>query len=132
MKIMDKLDAVSIDHVNMKVRNLKDSLKFYNDLFGFEIKKEDNPNKSDIPSLIIGNNYIKLCLYEVPDMSPEGGIAHFGFHVSNFNEILDKCKRQGVQVLYGGTVDWEKSKSVYIKDPSGYELELSQISGGGL
>ncbi len=58
MKIMDKLDAVSIDHVNMKVRNLKDSLKFYNDLFGFEVKKEDNPNKSDVPSLIIGNNSI--------------------------------------------------------------------------
>jgi len=130
--IMDKLDAVSIDHVNMKVRNLKDSLKFYNDLFGFEVKKEDNPNKSDVPSLIIGNTSIKLCLYEVPDMSPEGGIAHFGFHVSNFNEVLDKCKQLGIQVLYGGTVDWEKSKSVYIKDPSGYELELSQISGGGL
>ena len=129
---MDKLDAVSIDHVNMTVRNLKDSLKFYNDLFGFEVKKEDNPNKSDVPSLIIGNTSIKLCLYEVPDMSPEGGIAHFGFHVSNFNEVLDKCKQLGIQVLYGGTVDWEKSKSVYIQDPSGYELELSQISGGGL
>jgi len=129
---MDKLDAVSIDHVNMKVKNLKDSLKFYNDLFGFEAKKEDNPNKSDVPSLIIGNNSIKLCLYEVPDMSPEGGIAHFGFHISNFNEVLNKCKLLGIQVLYGGTVDWEKSKSIYIKDPSGYELELSQISGGGL
>ena len=129
---MDKLDAVSIDHVNMKVRNLKDSLKFYNDLFGFEVKKEDNSNKSDVPSMIIGNNSIKLCLYEVPDMSPEGGIAHFGFYVSNFNEVLDKCKQLGIQVLYGGTVDWEKSKSVYIQDPSGYELELSQISGGGL
>ena len=129
---MDKLDAVSIDHVNMTVRNLKDSLKFYNDLFGFEVKKEDNPNKFDVPSLIIGNTSIKLCLYEVPDMSPEGGIAHFGFHVSNFNEVLDKCKQLGIQVLYGGTVDWEKSKSVYIQDPSGYELELSQISGGGL
>lgn len=131
-KIMDKLDAISIDHVNMKVKNLKDTLRFYNDLFGFEIKKEDNPNKSNVPSLIIGNNSIKLCLYEVPGMSPEGGIAHFGFHVSNFNEILNRSKLLGVEVLYGGTVDWEKSKSVYIKDPNGYELELSEIPGGGL
>ena len=129
---MDKLDAISIDHVNMKVKNLKDTLRFYNDLFGFEIKKEDNPNKSNVPSLIIGNNSIKLCLYEVPGMSPEGGIAHFGFHVSNFNEILNRSKLLGVEVLYGGTVDWEKSKSVYIKDPNGYELELSEIPGGGL
>ncbi len=71
-------------------------------------------------------------MYEVPDMSPEGGIAHFGFNITNFNEIIEKCKELGVQVLYGGIVDWEKSKSVYIVDPSGYEIELGEIPGGGL
>jgi hypothetical protein len=29
-----------------------------------------------------------------------------------------------VQILYGGEVDWEKSKSVYMVDPNGYEIEL--------
>ena len=116
----------------MKVKNLADSVKFYSDLFGFEILQDQNPNKGDLPSKIIGNKAIKLCLYEVPEMSPEGGIAHFGFHVENFSDILSKCKESGVEVLYGGEIDWEKSHSVYIVDPSGYELELSQISGGGL
>ncbi len=129
---MENLDATSIDHVNMKVKNLKESVQFYCNLFGFEIKQEENPNKSDAPSKIIGNNSIKLCLYEVPAMSPEGGIAHFGFHIANFDEVIAKCTNQGVQILYGGEVDWEKSKSVYIVDPSGYEIELSEISGGGL
>jgi len=64
-------------------------------------------------------------------MSPEGGIGHW-ISCFQFNEVLDKCKFLGVQVLYGGTADWEKSKSVYIKDLSGYELELSKISGGSL
>jgi catechol 2,3-dioxygenase-like lactoylglutathione lyase family enzyme len=75
---------------------------------------------------------IKLCLYEDPQMSPEGGIAHFGFNIANFNEVIEKCKELGVEVLYGGIVDWDKSKSVYIVDPSGYEIELGEISGGGL
>lgn len=126
------LDATSIDHVNMKVKNLDQSVKFYKNLFGFEVKQEENPNKIDAPSKIIGNNSIKLCMYEVPDMSPEGGIAHFGFNISNFNEIIKKCEELGVKILYGGTVDWEKSKSVYIVDPSGYEIELGEVSGGGL
>ena len=126
------LKATSIDHVNMKVKDLEQSVKFYKNLFGFEIKQEENANKLDAPSKIIGNDAIKLCLYEVPDMSPEGGIAHFGFNVTNFKEIIEKCKELGVEVLYGGPVDWEKSKSVYIVDPSGYELELGEISGGGL
>jgi len=126
------LKARVIDHVNMKVKNLDDSVEFYKNLFGFVIKQEENENKIDAPSKIIGNDTIKLCLYEVPDMSPEGGIAHFGFNVENFDEIISKCEGLGVEILYGGVVDWEKSKSVYIVDPSGYELELGKIPGGGL
>ena len=126
------LDATSIDHVNMKVKNLEQSVEFYKNLFGFEVKQDDNPNKIDAPSKIIGNDSIKLCMYEVPDMSPEGGIAHFGFNISNFNEIIKKCEELGVKILYGGIVDWEKSKSIYIVDPSGYEIELGKVSGGGL
>lgn len=129
---MNKLNAISIDHVNMKVKNLEKSVEFYKKLFGFEVKQEDNPNKIDVPSKIIGNDSIKLCMYEVPDMSPEGGIVHFGFNISNFNEIIEKCKEQGVEILYGGPIDWEKSKSVYIVDPSGYEIELGEVIGGGL
>ncbi len=129
---MNNLKATSIDHVNMKVKDLEKSVEFYKNLFGFEIKQEENPNKIDAPSKIIGNDAIKLCMYEVPDMSPEGGIAHFGFNITNFNEIIQKCKELGVEVLYGGIVDWDKSKSVYIVDPSGYEIELGEISGGGL
>ncbi len=129
---MSNLEATSIDHVNMKVKDLAQSVKFYKNLFGFEIKQEENANKLDAPSKIIGNDTIKLCLYEVPDMSPEGGIAHFGFNIANFNQVIEKCKELDVEILYGGIVDWEKSKSVYIVDPSGYEIELGEISGGGL
>ncbi|MCE2615090.1 MAG: VOC family protein [Nitrosopumilus sp. (ex Thoosa mismalolli)] len=130
---MTNLSATSIDHINMNVKNLDDSIAFYKNLFGFEIRKADNSqNKLDAPSKIIGNDSIKLCLYEVPDMSTKGGIAHFGFSIENFDDILQKCKEFNVQVLYDGPIDWEKSRSIYIVDPSGYELELSQISGGGL
>ncbi|MCH7560895.1 MAG: VOC family protein [Thaumarchaeota archaeon] len=129
---MNNLEATSIDHVNMKVKDLEQSVKFYKNLFGFEIKQEENTNKLDVPSKIIGNDTIKLCLYEVHNMSPEGGIAHFGFNIANFNQVIEKCKELGVEILYGGIVDWEKSKSIYIVDPSGYELELGEISGGGL
>ncbi len=130
---MNFLKAISMDHVNMNVKNLTQSVEFYKNLFGFEIRKADNsPNKLDAPSQIIGNDSIKLCLYEDPQMSTGGGIAHFGFHVENFDQIMDKCKELNVEVLYGGPVEFEKSRSVYIKDPSGYDIELSEVSGGGL
>ncbi len=132
----DFLKATIMDHVNMNVKNLEQSITFYKNLFGFEIRKEDNsPNKLDVPSKIIGNDSIKLCMYEDPQMLSEntgGGIAHFGFHVENFDDIISKCKEMNVEVLYGGPIEFEKSRSVYIKDPSGYDIELSEISGGGL
>ena len=126
------LKATSIDHINMKVKNLEQSVRFYTGLFGFETRQESNPNKADLPSKIIGNDSIKLCMYEVPDMSPEGGIAHFGFGIANFDEIIQRCAEFGAEILYGGVVDWETSRSVYIVDPSGYEVELAEISGGGI
>ena len=127
------LKATAIDHINMKVKSLEKSVKFYKDLFGFEVKVENNfPNKLNVPSKIIGNDSILLCLYEVPDMSPEGGITHFGFHVRNFEEIADKCKEFGVEILYGGLVTFDDSKSFYIEDIDGYVIELSEIFGGGL
>ena len=129
----DFLEATSMDHVNMNVKDLEKSVEFYKNLFGFQTRKEDNsPNKLDAPSKIIGNNSIKLCLYEDPQMSTDGGIAHFGFHIANFDQIIDKCKEFNVEVLYGGPVEFEKSRSIYIKDPSGYDIELSEVSGGGL
>ena len=122
------LKATSMDHVNMTVKNLEESVNFYKKLFGFEVKK-DQP---EFKSKIIGNDSIKLCLYEDSGMSPEGGIAHFGFNIENFEEIMETCKSLGVKVFYDGPVKFEKSRSIYIEDPSGYDIELSEVQGGGL
>ena len=130
---MPNLAATSIDHINMNVKNLDESVAFYKNLFGFEIRKDDNSqNKIDAPSKIIGNDSIKLCLYEVPDMSPKGGIAHFGFGIENFDEVLQRCKELDVQVLFDGPIDLEISRSIYIADPRGYELEPCHIPSSRL
>ena len=124
---MTTLHATSIDHVNMAVMNLDESVGFYHDLFGFEVRKEQPENDSRI----IGNNTIKLCLYEDPGAVKQGGIAHFGFAIDNFEDVVAKCEEMGIEMPYG-VVEWEKSRSVYISDPNGYELELSERQGGGL
>lgn len=122
------LKASFIDHINMEVKDLEQSVRFYKNLFGFEIKKEQPEEKSKI----IGNDNIKLCLYENPEMIPEGAIAHFGFHVENFDEVIMICKSLGIPIKYDGPVQFEKSCSVYISDPNGYDIELSEVFGGGL
>jgi catechol 2,3-dioxygenase-like lactoylglutathione lyase family enzyme len=124
---MSYLKALSIDHANINVNNLDESVDFYSTLFGFELKK-DQPEQN---SKIIGNDAVKLCLYENPEMVYTKGINHIGFHIQNFDEVVEKCKTMNISMPYG-VIQWESSRSVYILDPSGYELELSEVQGGGL
>jgi len=35
-------------------------------------------------------------------------------------------------ILYEGIVEWPKSKSLYVEDPNGYEVELTNTWGGDL
>ncbi|MCH7496832.1 MAG: VOC family protein [Candidatus Marinimicrobia bacterium] len=121
------LKATAIDHVNLTVKNLAESVSFFEQLFGFEVIK-DQPDQA---SQIIGNDSIKLCLYEDPNLDIGAGINHYGFHVENFDAVVEACRTLGVSMPYG-TVDWGPSRSVYITDPSGYEIELSEVPGGGL
>ena len=124
------LKVNGIDHLNMDVRNLDETVEFYKNLFGFEVIKE----QPEQDSKIIGNEKVKLCLYEDPELNEykKNGFNHFGFHIDNFDEIIQKCTELGVEIFYGGPIKWEKSSSIYIKDPNGYEIELAEVFGGGL
>ena len=124
-----KLKATIIDHLNLDVRDFKETFEFYNKVFGFELLA-DQPERN---CQIVGNEHVKLCFYQVFDLELGQGLNHLGFHISNYDEIIEVCKTLGVPVLYEGTEKvWEKSKSLYIEDPNGYEIELSLIEGGGL
>jgi len=122
------LKTVCIDHINMVVKNLDESVRFYGDVFGFAVKKE----QPEQDSVIIGDENVKLCLYEGEDAGDRKGLSHFGIHIANFDEVLRVCERLSVPVNYNGIIEWEKSRSVYIQDPNGYEIELSEVKGGGL
>jgi lactoylglutathione lyase len=121
------LRAISIDHINMAVKSLDESVEFYGELFGFKVRKE----QPEQDSKIIGNDSIKLCLYENPGAVKHGGIAHFGFAIDNFEDVVAKCEGMGVEMPYG-VIEWEESRSVYIRDLNRYEIELSEQQGGGL
>ena len=119
-----------IDHLNMEVINLNETVEYYNQLFGFTVKMEQPEENSKI----IGNEKVKLCLYQTEDFHgyTKNGFHHFGLHIENFEEVMNKCKEMGIEIFYGGPLKWEKSTSFYIKDPNGYEIELAEVFGGGL
>lgn len=123
-----------IDHINMRVKHLEASKGFYGSVFGFKVKETGTYRGR--PWAILGvTDRAYLCLYEFGDaerIEQNIQINHFGFHVENFEELERRLREKEVKINYGGAVQNGGSRSVYIEDPSGYEIELSEQLGGGL
>ena len=119
--------ALSIDHVHFYVSDLDRTFQYYSDFFGFKLFE----GALDEGFMIIGNKDIKLCLMENPKIEHfhSGGFYHFGFHVRNYDDVKKLLQESNVHYTES---EWEHSRSLYIRDPDGYTIELSALKGGGL
>lgn len=127
-----------LDHLNLSVANFDETVAWYGRVFGFELMEEDVQNGVRWGTLRAGEAL--LCVYEMPDRLPPDsdtrktqehhGIAHFGLRVADAKQWEETVEREGVEVLYGGAVDWPFSTSWYIVDPTGYEIEVAHWHAG--
>lgn len=132
------IEIKTIDHLNIKVANLNKSIDFYQKVFGFEVKERKVSQKSGQDYAIVGlSNKLLLVLCEDSADLSETRLNHFGINVVDFDAALSTIKSKKVTVVdYGGDDDkvitYDDSRSIYIQDPDGYEIELSSNFGGGL
>ncbi|MEN8124040.1 MAG: VOC family protein [Bacteroidota bacterium] len=127
---MKHLITNGIDHINLMVINLEETCLFWETLMGFKTLEEIPEEKGRI----IGNKKALLALYEIPGMKryKKNGFSHFSFQIENFNNIEPKIKEMGLKLKYNKVFQWKNSRSIYIEDPNGYEIELAEKWGGGL
>ena len=116
------VQSTLIDHIRMNVTDTEESIAFYQTVFGFEIYQYHEG------WAIIGNANIKLIFSEVYEIS-KGSIDHFGFTITDYQNTLERMMKEP---YYDGDMEWEYSRSFYIKDPDGHRIELSEMMGGGL
>ena len=121
----------SFDHINLFVKSLENSLGFYKDIFGMQVK-EKGVGSNSLPYAIIGSGNVHLALYENGEPVDSGSVNHIGIHISDFKEAFEKLKAQDIPMDYGGIVEYDKSRSIYIRDPDGYSFELSEVFGFSL
>ena len=126
------LTLTRFDHINMKVKDLAASKAFYRAVFGFEEK--DGGVRRGTPWTVLGvSSRAYLALYEVKDgwaADESQSVGHFGIHVEDFAGAKDRLSELGIPIA--SEVDYGASRSLYIMDPSGHEIELSERVGGGL
>ncbi|HSC70271.1 MAG TPA: VOC family protein [Candidatus Methylomirabilis sp.] len=118
----------ALGHAVLRVRELERSLAFYRDLLGL---KEVARYGSRMVFLSCGENHHDLALQQIgksaPDPNPAAvGLYHLAFKVGdNLQDLVEVKKRlEAASVRILGTSDHDVSKSLYVLDPDGIEIEL--------
>lgn len=129
----------AIDHVNISVTDLERAMDFYERVFGFRLV-EDGRSRVDAPYVIMsagGRAFLALHENARTTKPSRPFINHWGFVVGDLDRVRGKLDKLGVPTQdadseSGGVRHWAHSRSVYVYDPDGHEIELAEVFGGGL
>jgi catechol-2,3-dioxygenase len=119
----------------MSVTDLELSLEWYSRVFGF--RKVEEGERTKRRWVIVRSGDTMICMSERkewksdPDEGSRGlhRIWHFGLRVRDAQAWQKTVDDLDLAVEYGGAVDYPNSKSWYITDPSGHEIEVSCWNG---
>jgi catechol 2,3-dioxygenase-like lactoylglutathione lyase family enzyme len=127
----DPTPVVHIDHLNLTVRSIDESIAFYARLFGFVAVERGEPDP--YPWTVLRSGNALLCIYEHPNLEtgpkyPEPpltqDVRHFAFRIKDGDAFARLAAHHGVPLAYGGPVRWPHSTSYYIADPTGHQIEV--------
>lgn len=128
---------IKLDHINLTVSNLDESIAWYEKIFGFRLV-EQGISIRNIPWGIVALNDSMICMSEhgsrksaaSSDEEKFHQIYHFGIRVSDQEEWKERVKAFNLKLYYGGVVEYPHSKSWYVHDPNGHEIEVSWAERG--
>lgn len=135
---MQKYETVSLDHLNLTVRDFNESVAWYGRVFGFRLV-EDGITPQGSPWGILRSGDSMLCIYEDRVRRPieeknaadqaAHRIYHFGLRIRDRAAWEATVAREKIAVTYGGAYRYPHSTSWYIDDPSGHEIEVALWDG---
>ena len=116
--------ARGLHHINLNVRDINRSLKFYQEAFGLEVDFWEGKTMVFLHSPG-AKDTITLCQAKPNDPVAGGGVSHFGFSIGkgNLDAMVKQVENAGGKLRSRG----EHAPGVpyaYFDDPDGYVIEL--------
>ena len=127
---MGKIEIEFLDHVAIRVADIKASVKWYEEVLG--LKKHQLPEWGDFPVFMLANKS-GIALFpantndaEIDAKSKNIKIDHFAFNVNKEN--FEKAKKRYTELNLDFNIqDHHYSHSIYTKDPDNHTVELTTI-----
>jgi catechol 2,3-dioxygenase-like lactoylglutathione lyase family enzyme len=132
------MDSVRLDHLNLSVRDLEETVAWYGRVFQFALVQEGTWEgvRWGILRSGGGRGDALLCVYHHPEyafLSPEelGGrrlhaTRHVGFRITDEARWRETVAREGLEVE---EIRYPRSRSWYVSDPTGYTIEVVRWEG---
>lgn len=120
----------SLGHVVLRVRNLERSEPFYRDVLGLQIR-ERVPGRAIF--FTCGQQHHDLAIFQIGDDAPPPeekrvGMYHVALKLPDFDQLKALYRNAKANANVVG-MNWHQgSKSVYLKDPDGLEIEVYCLS----
>jgi len=116
-----------LNHAVLYVRDVAESVGFYRDVFGFEVRNEIPGQAAFLRAQGSANDH-DLGLFAMPGgaapASPYLGLYHLAWEVGTLGELAEVRAKLTARRALVGASDHRVSKSLYAKDPSGIEFEV--------
>ncbi|MEM7248359.1 MAG: VOC family protein [Acidobacteriota bacterium] len=122
-----------LDHLNLTVENLDETIDWYRRVFGFELV--ERAVRDGEPWGVLRSGEAMLCVYENPgrhvtERTERGrlcihAVSHFALRITDREAWEETVQREELETFYDSPVDYPHSRSWYVYDPSGYEIEVA-------
>ena len=109
----------------LMVKNLEESLKFYNEIVGLNVSRRFNAGPGvEIAFLGDGETKIELICNEALKEVSFGRDISLGFEVNSVDEMITLVKEKGIDIESGPFNPNPHTKFFYILDPNGLKIQF--------
>lgn len=121
------IETEGLTHLQMRVRDLDRSLRFYGDVFGMQEQYRDGPHLVFLRTPGARDTITLDGDPSPPEPAPSsGGIAHFGFRLKDptrLDEAIAAVEAAGGRLIERGAHPSGR-RFAYVADPDGYVIEF--------
>jgi len=113
----------------IRVTNLEESLKFYQEILGMKVVNEIKPNENLHIVFLQGEGEVQLELIEdktITILDRIGSIVSIGIYVESIETMAAFLREKKVPLKRGPLTMPNGTKLLFISDPNGVEIEFIQ------